>query len=80
MKVGDELYVPKNFAHGFITTENNTIVQYLVDNIYNPNAEGSIVWTEFTELINEFNLIPEFSIEKIIINNKDLITNKLNEV
>lgn len=80
MKVGDELYVPKNFAHGFITTEHDTIVQYLVDNIYNPKAEGSIVWTDFSKLIDEFNLMPEFSIEKITINTKDLITNKLNEI
>ena len=45
-----ELFVPKGFAHGFITTEPNTIVQYLVDNDYSPESEGSIYWKEVDEL------------------------------
>jgi len=76
MIVGDELYVPKNFAHGFLTKEAQTVVQYLVDSSYNPISERCFVWTEFPELLNHFNSIPEFSLEKIIINEKDLISNK----
>ena len=36
------LYVPKGFAHGFITTEPNTVVQYLVDEIWSKEYEDSI--------------------------------------
>ena len=44
------LLVPRGFAHGFITTEKNTIVQYLVDNVYNKESEGTLFWSEVPEL------------------------------
>ena len=47
MSEGDEIIVPKGYAHGFITLEDYTVVQYLVDNEYNPSSEGNLVWTEF---------------------------------
>jgi dTDP-4-dehydrorhamnose 3,5-epimerase len=73
MKPGDELYVPQNYAHGFLTLEENTIVQYLVNNIYNPNSEGVIPWTEFPELLKEFKKIKNFSIKNIVIKDRDLV-------
>lgn len=73
MKPGDELYVPQNYAHGFLTLEENTIVQYLVNNIYNPNSEGVIPWTEFPELLEEFKKIKNFSIKNIVIKDRDLV-------
>ena len=79
MEPGDELYVPRGFAHGFITTKDNTIVQYLVDNVYSPESEGSIVWTKFLPLMQKFNTIPEFNIHDITINDKDLITKNFND-
>ena len=44
------LLVPRGFAHGFITTEDNTVVQYLVDNVYNKESEGTLFWSEVPEL------------------------------
>ena len=44
------LLVPRGFAHGFITTEKNTIVQYLVDNVYDKESEGTLFWNEVPEL------------------------------
>jgi dTDP-4-dehydrorhamnose 3,5-epimerase len=79
MEPGDELYVPRGFAHGFITTKDNTIIQYLVDNTYSPDSEGSIVWTKFLPLMQKFNTIPEFNIHDITINDKDLITKNFND-
>ena len=38
LEPGDELYVPKGFAHGFITTKDNTIVKYLVYNVYSQES------------------------------------------
>lgn len=73
MKPGDELYVPKNYAHGFITLEKDTIVQYLVDDIYHPESEGVIPWTEFNELKEEFKKISNFSVENILIKDRDLV-------
>jgi dTDP-4-dehydrorhamnose 3,5-epimerase len=48
------LLVPRGFAHGFITTEKNTIVQYLVDNVYNKESEGTLFWNEVPELRKKF--------------------------
>ena len=79
MEPGDELYIPGGFAHGFITTKDNTIVQYLVDNIYKPEAEGSIVWTKFLPLMQKFNTIVDFNVHDIIINDKDLVTKNFND-
>lgn len=70
IKPNYELIVPKGFAHGFITTEDNTVVQYLVDNDYSPENEGSIYWGEVEGLKN----ILEKYKDQITISEKDLIT------
>ena len=64
------ILVPKGFAHGFFTTEPNTIVQYLVDNDYSPESEGSIYWKEVDELRV---LIGEYESD-MTISEKDLYT------
>ena len=76
MKGGDELIVPRDFAHGFITLEENTVVQYLVDNDYSPENEGSIYWNEFPEIretIKEF-FDGKLSTNDLIISHKDNYT------
>jgi dTDP-4-dehydrorhamnose 3,5-epimerase len=77
---GDELFVPRGFAHGFITIEDNTIIQYLVDNEYSPNTEGIIVWTDFEEIYNKLTEITDydFNHSKITIADKDLVTKNFN--
>ena len=75
MKPGDELLVPRGFAHGFITTEFNTIVQYLVDNDYSPESEGSIYWKEIdglSDILNSYILFGD--LEDIVMSEKDYIT------
>lgn len=36
---GRQLYVPKGFAHGFLTLEPNTMAAYMVDEYYTPGVE-----------------------------------------
>jgi dTDP-4-dehydrorhamnose 3,5-epimerase len=40
------LYVPKGFAHGFITLQPNTEVLYLVDEFYASDCERGVRWND----------------------------------
>ena len=42
----DMLYVPRGFAHGFLTTSDAAEVQYSVDNPYAPDYEQGFVWND----------------------------------
>ena len=40
------LFVPKNFAHGFITLSDDTEASYLVSQLYSPGSELGIRWND----------------------------------
>lgn len=49
-----QLFVPRGFAHGFLSLSDDTIFQYKCDNLYEPKSEGSykfdsfgFKWTEY---------------------------------
>lgn len=42
---GKSLFVPEGFAHGFLTLEENTIVNYVVSSSHNPEADKGILWS-----------------------------------
>jgi dTDP-4-dehydrorhamnose 3,5-epimerase len=46
------MLVPKGFAHGFQTLENNTLVSYKVDQFYDKYVDRSIAWNDPTIKIN----------------------------
>jgi len=75
-----ELYVPKGFAHGFITLTDDTIVQYLVDNNYSPENEGCLHWKDL-KIIEEtiLRVLPEFNPDDVVISEKDKQTYNLPE-
>jgi dTDP-4-dehydrorhamnose 3,5-epimerase len=41
-----QLFIPKGFAHGFQALSEDAIVNYKVDNFYNPKSESGIIWND----------------------------------
>jgi dTDP-4-dehydrorhamnose 3,5-epimerase len=41
-----QLFVPKGFAHGFQVLSEEAIVNYKVDNFYNPKSDSGIIWND----------------------------------
>jgi dTDP-4-dehydrorhamnose 3,5-epimerase len=69
-----QLWIPRGFAHGFLTLEDDTIFSYKVDNLYNKESERCIVW-------NDKDLNIDWGIENendLIISEKDVDGMKFN--
>lgn len=58
------LYVPKGFAHGYVTLEDDTEVTYQVTEFYTPDTEQGIRWNDKMFNIN-------WPVEPKIISKKD---------
>ena len=41
-----QLLIPKGFAHGFMTITEDVEVQYKVDELYAPECDGGILWSD----------------------------------
>lgn len=41
-----QIYIPRDFAHGFLSLSETAEVVYKVDNDYAPNQEGGIIWDD----------------------------------
>lgn len=70
------LYIPENFAHGFLTLEDDTIFNYKCTSKYIPTDDSGILWNDETLQIKwPLNLIGE----NLIISDKDRKLQKFNE-
>ena len=43
---GNQLFVPRGFAHGFCTLEPDTMVMYKVDSFYAPESDAGLLWCD----------------------------------
>ena len=43
---GNALFVPRGFAHGFLTLEDNTTVEYLIDAAFEPASARGLRWSD----------------------------------
>ena len=68
---GRQLYVPRGFAHGFISLEDDTVFQYFVDNVNAPDQEGGIAWDDPDVGIDWESIFSEYGIEQPELSEKD---------
>ena len=61
-----QLFVPKGFAHGFQVISDEAIVNYKVDNFYNPKSDSGIIWND-----KDLSIEWKYDIEPIL-SDKDL--------
>lgn len=66
-----QLFVPRGFAHGFISLKDDTIFQYLIDNDYAPDKEGGIQWNDPEIGINWDEMFEENGITTPLLSEKD---------
>ena len=45
-EVGEQLFVPRGFAHGYCTLTDDTELFYKVDGLYAPQTEGGLLWND----------------------------------
>lgn len=62
-----QLFVPRGFAHGFITLSEESIFSYKCDNYYNKASESGIIYNDATLALDWY--LPR---EAFIISEKDL--------
>ena len=74
-----QLFVPRGFAHGFISLEDDTIFQYLIDNDYAPKMEGGILWNDPDLGINWDEMFKENGIDKPLLSDKDQVHPQLKD-
>ncbi|MEJ0075794.1 MAG: dTDP-4-dehydrorhamnose 3,5-epimerase [Alphaproteobacteria bacterium] len=43
---GEQLFVPRGFAHGYCTLEPDSIVAYKVDDFYSPANDSGLIWND----------------------------------
>ncbi len=76
---GYQLYVPRGFAHGFLSLEDNTVFQYLIDNDYSTIDEDGILYNDESLNINWEEIFKKYNIDTPLLSEKDLIQPKLKD-
>ena len=65
------LFVPKWFAHGFLTLEDNTEFLYQCDDYYDPGFEFGLMWNDAELAIDWQEYLDEYEIDALEISEKD---------
>ena len=61
-----QLFIPRGFAHGFVTLSKEAIFAYKVDNWYAPEYDSGIIWNDTT-----LNIDWRIDTEEVILSSKD---------
>lgn len=76
---GKTLFVPRGFAHGFVSLKENTLFEYYVDNKYMPRLEDGILWNDPELNIDWEGIFKKYGIEKPVLSDKDKVRKTLKE-
>lgn len=76
---GRMLYVPRGFAHGFVSLTDDTLFEYYVDNKYMPRMEGGILWNDPALGIDWDGIFKKYGINEPVLSGKDQVRNTLAE-
>lgn len=68
---GRQLFVPRGFAHGFLSLKDDTVFQYLIDNDYAPEMEGGILYNDPDLDINWDKYFTEYNITEPLLKDAD---------
>lgn len=74
-----QAYIPRGFAHGFLSLEDNTIFQYFVDNAYAPEQEDGIAWDDPEINIDWQGIFDQYDIKEPMLSEKDQHRHTLTE-
>nr|WP_256478641.1 dTDP-4-dehydrorhamnose 3,5-epimerase [Sebaldella sp. S0638] len=64
-------YIPENFAHGFLTLEDNTEFQYKCTNFYHAEYDSGIIWNDKNINVKWPFDVYDIDINEVIISEKD---------
>lgn len=71
LRKGNWLFLPKGFAHGFLSLEDDTLVAYKCDDFYHSEDEWGIFWDDETLGIDWKKIFEEYGIDAPIVSEKD---------
>jgi len=60
----NSFWIPRGYAHGFLSLSNEMVLSYMVDDSYDPASEQTLIW-------NDAYLKIDWGIEEPIISSKD---------
>lgn len=70
-----QLFIPKGFAHGFLTLSSRSIVQYKLDNFYSTKYQRSIAYDD-----PDLNINWKIDLNQVITSDKDSINSKFRDI
>lgn len=68
-----QLFIPRGFAHGFLTLSEEVIFSYKCDNYYAPNYDSGIIYND-----SNINIDWGQDVNNLIVSKKDLLLSPLN--
>lgn len=74
-EVGEQLFVPRGFAHAYCTITDNAEIAYKVDGLYAPQCEGGLSWSD-----PDLGIDWPVSLEEAITSDKDKILPRLKDL